>query len=86
MNYHWERLSPDHIVLFEEGAAKTRWIPMHGVAAEIIKLGSYLGSSSAKYGANGPLVDPPRDFDTEEEAISLAEGIVKAVGNTVDGS
>lgn len=85
MNYHWERISANQLVLLEEGATKTRQIPMRGVAAEIIKRGPNLGNPKVTYMADGPLVDPTQDFDSREEAISGVEQIVRAAGHTIDG-
>ncbi len=84
MNYHWEYLSVDQLVLFEEGKTQTRSIPMRGVAAEIIKLGPYMGDGGVKYRADGPLVNPSQDFDTKEEAMRAVEAIVSASGHAVD--
>jgi hypothetical protein len=84
MNHHWEHLSVDQLALFEEGATQTRWTPMRGFVAQIIKLGPYAGGGAAKYRADGPLVDPSQDFDTEAEAINAVEETVRVRGGTVN--
>ena len=86
-NYHWERVTDDLLALYEEGEGPVS-IGDDGIVATIIKVPWQFGKSKTKvtYRANGPLVDPPREFDTEEEAISLVEGIIRAIGNMVDGS
>ena len=86
MNYHWEELGDGSVCLFEEGKAPTKFIPMPGLAAQIINLGPYLGNSKATYRAAGPLADPSRDFDTSEEAINWIEQIVRGGGHTIEGT
>ena len=85
MNYHWKRLSADQSVLLEEGAGEWKGNPMRGVGAQIIKLGPYMGNPNITYRADGPLVEPAQDFDSEEEAISAVEQIVRAASHTIDG-
>ncbi len=84
MKYHWEELEDGSVCLFEKGKAPTKFIPMPGLAAQIIKLGPYIGSSKDTYRADGPLADPYRDFDTREEAINWIEQIIRDGGHTIE--
>lgn len=84
MKYHWERLSTNQLVLFEEGTTWEGRIPPHGVAAAINKLGPNFGSPKAIYRAAGKLMDDTLDFDSLAEAQEAVEAIVSDRGGTIE--
>jgi hypothetical protein len=84
MIYHWDRISDNQKVLYEAGHFWTGPLSSLGIAADINKMGQYLGKPNPTYHLSGPLAEQlqARDFDSWSEAMDAVEAIVTASGDT----
>lgn len=85
MEYHWEWVSADQVVLYEEGHTFSGALSPVGVAATINKVGPYSGSNGAAFRATGPLLAEAQDFASFEEAMAAVEEIVWDSSGSIEG-
>ena len=85
MNYHWETVGGDTMVLFNEGVTWNGELLLTGPVV-IQKVGPFLvPNPQVTYRVSGPLIDPPQEFGSFKEAVTAAELVVREAGHTVEG-
>jgi hypothetical protein len=84
MTYHWEWVSADQIVLFQEGTTWSGSLPALGATVGVNKMGPYWGEE-AVWRASGGFIDQVQDFPDAESAMRAVEAIVTANGDTIEG-
>jgi hypothetical protein len=84
VTYHWEWVSADQIVLFQEGTTWSGHLPALGATVGINKHGPYLGKG-AVWQASGGLIEQAQEFSDAESAMLAVEAIVTANGDTIEG-
>lgn len=86
MNYHWERINEDKIVLFQDG---TSWggelLNLPDSATVIFTVAPTRFVPRAIYKASGDMVESTQDFDSLEQAISGVENLARVRGDTIEG-
>jgi hypothetical protein len=84
VKYHWEWVSGNQTVLYEEGSTFTGALSSVGIAAAINKSGPYAGSTVATYKVTEPIVAEVHDFASLEEAMTAVQEIVQRAGDTIE--
>lgn len=86
MNYHWEQLNPDTVVLFPSGTSWRGEVNLPNSSTAIHTARPYLvPNAKIMYKAAGFFVNPAQDFGSLEEAQRAVGDIARAAGHTVDG-